>query len=590
MSGADAGRPAPHVTLKLLRRMAGEPFFGRGEAYLAGGAVRSLRKDGNGVKAAVQGTRSYRVRLWFEDGELGHDCTCPMGWEGYFCKHCVAVGLAWHAEGENCQDGSAAENPSAVTAESVRDHLMGLEKETLVSMLLDMADEDERLHWKLTIRAAHGSQETPNTSAWMRAFDGALASDDLVSYHEAYDYAAGIGEVVGALEDLLREGHAESAIELAEHGLEGLEEALEYVDDSDGWMGGLLSRLQDVHLDACLRARPDPVELAERLFEWEMTSPFDVFYGAAATYAEVLGEKGLAAYRRLAEADWAKVQALGPGEKDPCEYGRRFRITSIMETLAHNADDLDALVTVKSRDLSKPYGFLQIAALYNDVGDPDTALDWAERGLRAFPDEQRDPRLRAFVADAYHDRVRHDEAMALIWETFADGPRLETYCELEKHGRRSEQWPAWRDKALDLIRARIGDGEAAPANPRAWPVPAGRDHSCLVEIFLHEGDVDAAWREAEMGGCSRGLWLKLAKCREKSHPADAVRIYEDHIAALLRNTGNRVYEETVRTLEKIRKVLADYGQDAEFRSLLTEIRATHRRKRNLMTMLDARGW
>ncbi len=40
------------VTPRLLRRVAGERFFGRGEAYFAEGAVRSLRRDGGGVKAA----------------------------------------------------------------------------------------------------------------------------------------------------------------------------------------------------------------------------------------------------------------------------------------------------------------------------------------------------------------------------------------------------------------------------------------------------------------------------------------------------------------------------------------------------------
>ncbi|MCH8926963.1 MAG: hypothetical protein IH924_12655 [Proteobacteria bacterium] len=44
------------VTPRLLRRVAGERFFGRGEAYFAEGAVRSLRRDGGGVKAVVQGT------------------------------------------------------------------------------------------------------------------------------------------------------------------------------------------------------------------------------------------------------------------------------------------------------------------------------------------------------------------------------------------------------------------------------------------------------------------------------------------------------------------------------------------------------
>ncbi len=34
---------------------------------------------------------------------------------------------------------------------------------------------------------------------------------------------------------------------------------MDRVDDSDGEMGGVLGRLQEVHLAACEAARPDPV-------------------------------------------------------------------------------------------------------------------------------------------------------------------------------------------------------------------------------------------------------------------------------------------------------------------------------------------
>ena len=104
--------------------------------------------------------------------------------------------------------------------------------------------------------------------------------------------------------------------------------------------------------------------LAERLFEAEMDSDYGTFHRAALVYADILGKTGLAAYRRLAEADWANVPALAPGEADPNRYGRRFRITSIMEALAQASEDFDALVTVKSRDLSSPSAFLRIAELY----------------------------------------------------------------------------------------------------------------------------------------------------------------------------------------------------------------------------------
>ncbi len=578
------------LTPKRLRQLAGDRYFDRGEAYFAEGALRSLQLTDQGIKAVVQGTRRYRVRLWAQSDEIKHDCTCPVGRDGAFCKHCVAVGLGWHAGVQIAGSNTADDAKPGSEEVDLRAYLLKLDKEDLVSVLVDQADEDERLHRRLTLRAAQAAPGSADLSAWKQAFGEALGTDDFVYYREAYDYASGIEEVIESLEDFLRNGQAEKVIGLAEYGLDELEECLGHVNDSDGWMGGLLARLQELHLDACRRAWPDPMELAARLFEAEMDSCHDTFHRAALVYAEVLGEAGLTRYRALAEADWAKVRALGPDEEDHERYGRRFRITSIMEALAEAAGDLEALVAVKSRDLSMPYVFLQIASLYQEAGDADRALDWAERGWQAFPGPRRDERLRAFLAEAYQGRGRQDEAMALIWEGFAEYPRLDTYRQLERHGRRARQWPIWREKALAEIRRRVSEKTTAPPGRGSWGRAPPRDRSLLVEISLHEGDAEAAWREAEAGGCSNGLWLELAKRRETTHPDDSVGVYKAHVTALLHNTGDRVYQEAVGTLEKIRAILARTGKEAAFRPLMAEVRATQRRKRKLMQMLDRKGW
>ncbi|MEN8197242.1 MAG: hypothetical protein ABFS30_12140, partial [Pseudomonadota bacterium] len=195
-----------------------------------------------------------------------------------------------------------------------------------------------------------------------------------------------------------------------------------------------------------------------------------------------------------------------------------------------------------------------------------------------------------FLADAYQGANRKDEAMTLIWEGFADRPSLDSYRRLGMHARGAGEWPGWREKALTLIRERFAGEAARPSGRSKWMRPPFADHSLLVEIFLHERDPDAAWREAKDGGCSGRLWLALAKEREKTHPEDSVRIYKAHIDSLLRNTGNGVYKEAIGYLGKIRPLLASSGPEFAFQPILAEIRATHWRKRNLIKMLDGKGW
>ncbi len=78
-----------------LRDMAGGRSFERGQEYFSEGCVRGLAEHAGTITAKVQGTLDYRVKLWIKKGGIDYSCTCPVGADGDFCKHCVAVGLAW---------------------------------------------------------------------------------------------------------------------------------------------------------------------------------------------------------------------------------------------------------------------------------------------------------------------------------------------------------------------------------------------------------------------------------------------------------------------------------------------------------------
>ena len=83
-------------------------------------------------------------------------------------------------------------------------------------------------------------------------------------------------------------------------------------------------------------------------------------------------------------------------------------------------------MAVKSRDLAHPYAYLTIAEIYQKADQADLALEWAARGLKAFPDRP-DNRLRDFLVTAYLKHRRNDEALQLTWIQFEERPMLEHY-------------------------------------------------------------------------------------------------------------------------------------------------------------------
>jgi uncharacterized Zn finger protein len=261
-----------------------------------------------------------------------------------------------------------------------------------------------------------------------------------------------------------------------------------------------------------------------------------------------------------------------------------------MEALARASGDVEQLVAIKARDLSSAHRYLDVAQTYKEAGLADKALEWAEDGLKAFADQHPDSQLEDFLADEYHRRRRHDDAMALIWEQFSRNMQLHAYQHLKKHADRAKQWPAWRDKALTAIRTSLDKEKKAsasrPKDPwrsRSWGRPA--DHSVLVEIFLWEGDAEAAWQEAQAGGCGNGLWMRLAGIREKDHPADALGIYQRQIDPIVAGKKNEAYREAARLIRKIRQLMARIGREADFGPYLDSVRKAHKPKRNFMAML-----
>jgi uncharacterized Zn finger protein len=570
--------------------MAGDRSFERGQDYMEDGRVSNLFEDSDEIVATVVGTRKYRVRLRTDEGHLGFSCTCPMGEGGNFCKHCVATALAWQNQLREGARGGAKSKNRSVTMQDVRAVLLKRDHASLVDMLLAWAKTDDALRERLLLTAAKETEGGVDLATFRRAIDAALETGDYVDYYGMPSYAGNAEEVIDRLEDVLREGHPEAAIELTEHALKTAERAMESMDDSDGYMRGILDRLQETHLQACTAAKPEPVALARKLFAWEMHSQWEVFLGAAEPYADVLGTKGMEAYRKLAEAEWAKVPARAPGSRESETYERRFRITHIMETLARLSGDVEALVAVMSRDLASAYSFLRIAEVYQKARKRNKALEWAERGLRAFP-ERADPRLREFVANEYHARKRHEEAVGLIWANFLGRPSLETYRELAQHAEKAGNWQTWRDQALAEVRKRAAESRSRAAK-QGWlmsPYDYDAGHSLLVRIFLYEKDGESAWREANEGGCSVELWLELAKLRETDHPEDAVRIYLARVEPLVSQKNNQAYADAVALLCKTRALMIQLGQGPAFTDQLTVIRATHKPKRNFIKLLNQAG-
>src|SRR5207249_9354607 len=88
------------------------------------------------------------------------------------------------------------------------------------------------------------------------------------------------------------------------------------IEDSDDGGADAYVQGSNIHLTACRQANPDAIALARAWFAREVDSEWEFFHGASEAYEDVLGEVGLAEYRRLATEAWKKVRPLRTGARD----------------------------------------------------------------------------------------------------------------------------------------------------------------------------------------------------------------------------------------------------------------------------------
>jgi len=570
-------------TRKQLRSKTDPGSWQRGVGYFEQGNVQACFEDRGIIAAKVVGTRSYRVKLSVEKGNLRGDCTCPMGDEGVFCKHCVATGLTYLAgETDSGKDGATAAGEPPLTLDHVRQYLSQQATDTLVEIIMDQLFENDALREKLLMRTAlHGPQGISITAV-KQVIDKAT-DHDFVDYQSSHFVARSIENAIDGLAELLEAGHAAEVVELTDYALECVENVLLHADDSNGSIGSNLNYLGELHHKACVAAPPDPEALARRLFEWQFTSDFDTFSDALEDYADLLGAKGVALYRELAEAEWAKVPSLEPDHPDDDYDGDRYAITHVMESLARIDGDIEALVAIKSRDLTEEYAYLAIAEIYRGARKYNKALEWAERGVEIFPNRAHWG-LQDFLVKEYHRRKRHDDALALVWTAFAEYPNLDPYKKLKQSAEKAHKWPEWRERAIALIREQIAE-EKKIVNKDPWSRSPLSDNTVLVRILMWEGDADAAWEEAQAGGCSGDLLMELARRREEDHPEDAVPVYQQAVQPIIQRKNNHAYGEAVALIRKIGKLMKRLGKEDEFTEYVQLVSKTHKPKRNFIAML-----
>jgi uncharacterized Zn finger protein len=555
-------RQLPRFDVDILREHAGEKVFARGEAYHRDGQVELLAVEPGRVLAQVAGTEDYRVKLTGHGKNFDGECTCPAFGDWGFCKHLVATALTVNALRADAVDGVGA-------LARIRDHLKQKSIDTLVEMIVDLAERDPGLFRKLDTAAAvaHTDDKTLRTRL-RKEIDRATRTGGFVDYHEAAAWAADVDSVLDTIADFAPGARAGLARELAERALDRIEQAIENIDDSDGHCGGLLDHARDIHRAAILKVKPEPVELARDLFAREMKDYFGTFEGVVALYADALGETGLCEYRRLATDAWEKIPSYSGKRVQQEEFAvDHDRLMRILDFFAERAGEVELRIALRAKHLSSQWDYLQLAEFCLLHGRAEEALRRAEEGLWLFEDGHPDERLAIFVAGLLSKAARKGDAEACLQRAFEKAPSFELYNGLRKLG-----GEAARERVVKLLESGQVRGERM-----RWH----NSSDLVIRIWMQDKIFDAAWAVVRKHGASMALKEELARASEATQPKEALEVYAQRVDQLASLGGDSAYAEATKLVGRMAK-LRSSGEHAAYVLALKE---RYGRKRNFMKLL-----
>jgi hypothetical protein len=394
-----------------LRVAAGPQSFARGRKIVDG--VSSVHTTADGVRAVVHGSSDYDVFLGPASPGLIGECDCPVGADGRFCKHCVAVGLVL-----------LGQRPP----ENLREHLRAL------------------------------ATPTPQITVLQGQLDAALVVRGSVDRAGSVEYAQLADDVLDTVEQLITSGHAAEARPLARRAVERITESLLLIEDTSGVVGAACQRALTLYARACTVARPNATKLAGWLFQLQLHSPGWPTVKLS-DFAEALGDAGLLAYRtQLADA-WENRSA-SEGDIRPA-----LTLLLMRERLAKLDGDPNALEIAER--LPHPALFLSVAGgestqwlveflvqAYLDCGRIRDAVELRRSQLSAQPTRDqygklrdtattsgRWPEIRPWAIDALRTAAgRRNKGDQLVGALLDDADPDEAWLAAEKYGCEPALW------------------------------------------------------------------------------------------------------------------------------------------------------
>lgn len=623
---------------KELVEWVGSTIHSRGKDYVNEVSELSCTEDGRLV-AWVSGSDQY-VTTVRRDGKgvFDYTCSCPYD-HGGACKHVVAVLLAaadmlkkkkaiplldpesdlfWEAleylddnpdDDEDDDETQASDVKRDVGKQSV-ERLEGIPKK--IRSIIEKKSREELLEI-----VAGLSREFQSVTKWIQEREQLstgkidpvirsirkqirdLTAMDAWSYEwndecSLPDYSG----VESRLQSLLDEGCADAVLELGQELWErGSKQLANSNDDGETAMS-----IGDC-MKVVLKALPDTgysrVEQLIWLFDHIREDEYELLYGCE----ELLDDPRYtdSVWRELASIFEERLRQMPVlhGTKKRDNSNRRALVFQLRE-VCERAHENDKVLSLLEREAEPCQCYETLAEYLIEAGDFGRARFWCIEGYGKVIEEAPGiaSSLKRRLREMAEKEGKNDLVAAYRAQDFFEYPTVNAYAELRDAAKKIALWPKVRESALEFLRSgkipvvsELPDPEVKPPQKaERYRLRLFPNLHLLIEIAILEkrrDDVITLFRElCDSGMCERGISEKVAEAVSKTHPDTALKIWRITVDKLIAEVKPHAYQEAAGYLRKMHKVWQATDREAEWESIIAELRTRHKPKRRLMEVLN----
>lgn len=597
----------PKITESMIRAGAGPESFHRGEEYYRDGAISNTAIQGALLSGECAGTYAPYYRVQVELDEVGiaeASCTCPYEFGGY-CKHIVALLLTY------------LHHPKSFAARKAPAELLSdLDHNDLVVILTKLMQEQPELYDRIEVLISVPSRprkkrKKVDTEVYRRHINGIVHSLDGMRMSEAYWHVGNLTnqlrEVEQSVMKFLDAGDAETALEILLVLLEEASRAIEYIDDSNGELGGYVGELGTLLAEAILSMELSQVERAKLTGRLEKLISYAGDYGmegnlhiavqaARFGWDEIpdeivpLPSTGSTADENDEwdeDDDWDEELAYEVHEWDwPAAAGLGDLTEAKLNVLNRQGRTEDYLALCK-----KEKRHLRYALKLCDLKQVTDAVKYARKHL-TFAEEtlQMARRLREsrLVAEAIEvgehglklkgpkaglgewlgpveeAQARTKQALAAWLAVFPEQPGLETYKTIKRLA--ESRWARLRPEVMAKLRKSY-------------------DKQVLAEVLLLEEEWDEAIKVAE----GRDVWYPIIETVADGvmphRPEWVAQISLKHAERLMAEVKSKNYPIAAAWLKRAKQAYKLLGKTDEWRKYLQETKEKYKRRPALQNHL-----